>query len=132
MILVGYTFGDVLIGMLWTSLILLVFVIGYKKMLRLMRGDAVDHAQFMKLEELEFAEVSGEVPFYFTSPMEKEYSILILDSNMKEIEEVVRQKSKVGGNIIRFDLGHLSNGEYFYCLKTDNQKIMKKMFVKNK
>ena len=131
MILVGYTFGDVLTGILWTSLVLLVVVIAYQRILKFLSSGSVNHEEFMKLYELEYSEVSGEVPFYFTSPVEKEFSILILDKDMKEIKEVIRQKSKVGGNIIRFDTKALPNGSFFYCLKTDNHKVMKKMTVKN-
>ncbi|MFT5779536.1 MAG: hypothetical protein ACI837_002495 [Crocinitomicaceae bacterium] len=73
----------------------------------------------------------GELEFYFTSEEKKNYSLQILDSDMLLIEEVLSKECFIGGNIVRFDSSKLKNGQYYYCLKTDNQKTMKKMRVSN-
>jgi hypothetical protein len=36
-----------------------------------------------------------------------------------------------GGHIIRFDTNTLPNGTYFYQLRTENQKTMKRFSVEN-
>mgnify|MGYP000191538498 CR=1 FL=1 len=131
MILIGYSWSDIIIGILWVSLTILLLIICYKLLLRFMNRGAVNQADFCELYSLEIEPASGVLPFYFTSDKVKHYRLLILDSDMNEILEIENKECKIGGNIIRFDSNELNNGEYFYCLKTDNQKVMKKMQVKN-
>lgn len=131
MLLVGYSWYDVLIGVLYVSIILLVVVIAYKKLLNYLGREAVKHEDYCQLYSLEISPASGELPFYFTSSVERSYQLLILDKDMNEFMEIVAQDCKIGGNIIRFDSSKLPNGDYFYCLKTNNQKISKKMTVLN-
>jgi len=131
MLLVGYTWIDAAEGILWVSLILLVLVIGYKRLIRSLRRDKFDEADFCELYNLEEEPASGELPFYFTASKVKEYTLSILNKDMEVVQDVVTKECKEGGNIVRFDSNRLPNGHYFYSLKTDNQKIMKKMTVKN-
>lgn len=131
MILIGYSWSDIIIGILWVSLTILLLIICYKLLLRFMNRGAVNQADFCELYSLEIEPASGVLPFYFTSDKVKHYRLLILDGDMNEILEIENKECKIGGNIIRFDSNELNNGEYFYCLKTDNQKVVKKMQVKN-
>ncbi|MDX2361129.1 MAG: hypothetical protein QNK23_10000 [Crocinitomicaceae bacterium] len=131
MILVGYNWVDVAEGVLWVSLILLALVIGYKQLMKKLSRSDFEPEDFCELYNLEEDPVSDELPFYFTASKVKEYTLSILDSNMDLVREIVTQECKEGGNIVRFDSKQLQNGNYFYCLKTDNQKVMKKMTVKN-
>ena len=80
---------------------------------------------------MDYEPASGELTFYYTSAKKKEVRLLILDSEMNDLKEIYKKECSVGGNIVRYDSTTLSNGEYFYCLKTDNQKTMKKMTIKN-
>lgn len=131
MLLVGFSWYDVLIGVLYVSIVLIIVIIGYRKLLSYLQREAVNHEDYCQLYSLEVAPASGELPFYFTSTIERAYQLLILDSDMNELMEVVAQDCKIGGNIIRFDSSKLPNGDYFYCLKTNNQKISKKMTILN-
>lgn len=131
MILAGYTWIDVLISTLWVTLILLVAVIGYRTLLRFLQKDRIRTEDYCELHELELNPAHGEVAFYFTSEKSREYSLLVLDTDMSPIEEIIHQECNIGGNIVRFDTTKIPDGNYFYCLKTDNQKVMKKMVVKN-
>jgi len=131
MVLIGYSWSDIIMGILWVSLSILILVIAYKLLLRFMNRDAVNQADFCELYSLEIEPASGELPFYFTSDKVKHYRLLILDSDMNEILEIENKECKIGGNIIRFDSNELNNGGYFYCLKTENQKVVKKMQVQN-
>lgn len=129
MVLVGFSWVDVLIGMLWVSLVVLVLVIAYKKLLaHLSKGD-FKKEDYCVLESLEMDPVTGELPIYFTSEKERSVTLSILDAEMSELIEITTMDCKIGGNIVRFDSSVLKDGTYFYCLKTDNQKISKKMRV---
>jgi len=129
MILVGFNWQDVLIGMLWVSIVVLILVIGYRKLLSYLGRDDIKKEDYCVLYNIEESIVTGEIPFYFTSEQVKTVSIWIQDETMKDIIEVSNKECKVGGNIIRYDSSSLQNGTYFYCLKTGNQKISKKMVV---
>ena len=131
MILIGYSWSDIVLGILWVSLAILILVIAYKLLLRFMNRDALDQTDFCELYSLEIEPASGILPFYFTSEKEKQFRMLLLDSDMNEIMEIENRVCQIGGNIIRFDSTKIDNGDYFYCLKTDNQKVVKKMHVKN-
>jgi len=131
MLLVGYSWFDVALGVLYVSLALIIVTIAYKKLLaRLSRG-SIDQEAFCVLFALEVDPASGELEFYFTTEQEKDVKLSILNENMDEIQTVVEKKATPGGNIVRFDSTSLSNGVYYYCLKTANQKTMKKLHVLN-
>lgn len=130
--LVMYTFGDVVKWVLIVSLILLALIIGYKKLLKYLGRDIPPKEDYCVLYPLEIDPVEGEIEFYFTSDKKKSFEIIILDSSLEQVLEVVNKESCfIGGNIIRYDSSNLPDGQYFYCLKTPNQKTMKKMVVKN-
>jgi len=131
MLLVGYSWIDVVLGVLYVSAALLILTIAYKRLLARLSKGSIDKEEFCVLFALEKEPASGELEFYFTSEKERDVKLSILDSNMDEIKTVVEKKATSGGNIVRFDSTSLSNGEYYYCLKTDNQKTMKKMHVSN-
>lgn len=131
MVLVGFSFGDVLIGMLWVSLVILVVYIFYKWLLNRMSKDAIQHQDYCVLSIIEKNPASGEIVFYFTSNEIKTVRIVILDSQMNDFLEVSNDECSKGGNIVRFDSTRIPNGEYFYGLITDNQKNVKKMTVIN-
>lgn len=131
MILIGYGFWDVLIGMLWVSLGLLVVVLGYRRLLRFLQGETMDPKKYCVLYSLDDDPAHGEVPFYFTAEEMKAYALKILDAKMNVVTEVASGETKIGGNIIRYNTRQLANGVYFYSLETENQKTMKKMRVEN-
>ena len=109
----------------------LVVVTIYKQLLRSLSKGSIDKADYCELYSLEIEPASGELPFYFTSEKAKEVALLLLDHKMDLIQEIVKKECKVGGNIVRFDSTKIPNGDYFYCLKTENQKVVKKMRVLN-
>ena len=131
MLLVGYSFVDVLLGILYVSITMIVLTLAYRKLLSRFNKGAIDKKDFCVLYALEQSPAVGELEFYFTTEQEREVKLSILDADMNEIEMVIERKVTSGGNIVRFDSTTLSNGEYFYCLKTENQKTMKKMRVSN-
>ena len=125
------TFGKILIGILFVSLAILVLIIAYRKLLGYLGKGSAPKEDYCILYSLEEDPAEGEVSFYFTSERKRVVQLHILDERYGFLMEVFNAECKVDGNIIRFQTTALPNGQYFYCLITDNQKTMKKMAVAN-
>jgi hypothetical protein len=131
MILVGFSIANILIVTLSVTLGLLILFIIYRKILAYVsRGEPIQK-DYAILYPVEQNPASGEVTIYFTCEIEKEVTIDLLDSNMNFIKLLFTKKCKEGGHIVRFDSEDFADGEYFYCLKSDNQKTMKKITISN-
>ena len=129
MILMTYSFGKLAIAILFVTLSLLVLYIAYRKLLAYMgKGEPVKE-DYCTLYSLDHSEVDGEIEIYFTTETPKEVHIELLDADLNTLEMIRSEKFASGGHIVRFDCSHLSDGVYFYSLRTDNQKTMKKMVV---
>ncbi|GAB5418169.1 MAG: hypothetical protein Crog4KO_32490 [Crocinitomicaceae bacterium] len=131
MILLGYDITTIVIATLCVSLALLVLVIAYRKLLQYLGKGSINKQDFCVLYPLDEDPASGEVEFYFTCEEPKQFELMILDAEMQELKKVKDGDAKSGGTIVRFDTTSLSNGMYYFCLKTANQKTMKKMKVLN-
>ena len=131
MVLVGYSLIDIGLGTLYATLGLLVLSIAYKRLLKKLNKGAISGDDYCVLYALENDPVSGEVEFYFTSEKEREFKLLILDESMVDLTIVAERIASPGGNIVKFNTTTLKNGDYYFCLKTVNQKTMKKMHVLN-
>lgn len=131
MILVGYDYKQIAIGILCVSLALLVLVIAYRKLLQYLGKGAINKQDFCVLHPLEDTPSAKEVTFYFTCDKPKPYALWVLNEAMEDELLIKEGEATPGGNIVRFDTTTLSNGKYFYCLRTENQKTMKKMIVLN-
>ncbi|MFN5418154.1 MAG: hypothetical protein ACK5B9_13940 [Flavobacteriia bacterium] len=131
MILVGYNFSKMAVGVLVVSLAVLVLVIAYRKLLAFMGRGNINMEKYAVLYSLENDPVSGEIEFYFTceEPKTGTFSILNEDSSLNQT--IIAKDFQTGGNIVRFDSTSISNGVYYYQLETENQKTMKKMNVVN-
>jgi hypothetical protein len=126
-----YSVTQVLLTILTVSLILLIAFILYKKLLtRLGKGLPVAK-DYCVLYSLEQNPVKGEMEIYFTSELPKTVKIELLNEDMSVNTTIAEKEYADGGHIVRFDTLNIPDGNYFYCLKTDNQKTMKKVLVKN-
>lgn len=130
-LLVGFSWLDVVLGVLWVSLGILVLLILYRLLLRRLSAGSIDKRNYCELYDLESNPVIGEVKFYFTSGSEREVRLCIYNQNLEHVQDVKVFQCKTGGNIVRFESTGLPNGNYFYGLETENQKIMKKMRIQN-
>ncbi|MEY4521328.1 MAG: hypothetical protein RIT10_513 [Bacteroidota bacterium] len=131
MILMTYSISKVIIGILLTSITLLILVIAYKKLLaRLGKGNPIKE-DYCVLYGLEESPSSKEVSFYFTSNSERHIELSLLTNELTTLQIIAEKTVKEGGHITRFDTTTIPNGTYYFCLKTDNQKTMKKMIVAN-
>lgn len=130
MILMTYSYGKLGVAILFVTLSLLLIYIAYRKLLVHMgKGEPVKE-DYCVLYSQEDHEVSGEIEVYFTTETPKEVTIELLDADLKLIQTIRSEQFSSGGHIVRFDSAHLSDGIYFYSLRTDNQKTMKKMRVR--
>ena len=126
MVLVGFSWVDVLLGVLYVSLAILILVIAYKKLLRYLgKGEPVKE-KYMVLYTVEKDGAKNEFTFYFTSETEKDFKLVILDAELAEIDVIAESSCTVGGNIVRLSSEALVPNAVFYCLITDNQKTMKR------
>ena len=131
MILMTYSISKVIIGILLTSITLLILIIAYKKLLaRLGKGNPIKE-DYCVLYNLEESPSQNEVAIYFTCNSERSILLELLSNELTTIQIIAEKIVQEGGHIIRFDTKSIPNGTYFYCLKTDNQKTMKKMIVAN-
>jgi hypothetical protein len=131
MILMTYSISKVIIGILLTSITLLILVIAYKKLLaRLGKGNPIQE-DYCVLYGLEESPSMKEVSFYFTSNSERHIELSLLTNELTTLQIIAEKTVKEGGHITRFDTTTIPNGTYYYCLKTENQKTMKKMIVAN-
>lgn len=131
MTLIGFSIGRVLLGVLFVSLALLVLIIAYRKLLAYLGKGTPAPKDYCVLYSIEQDPVSGEVEIYFTTDAEKEVAIEVYNQDMTLLKTLKENPFKKGGHIIRFDSNEFSNGEYFYGLRTENQKTVKKMRVVN-
>lgn len=131
MILLTDTKLNWLIGLLCVSLAILVLTIAYRKLLRYYGKGQPLKENYCVLYGLEIFPATGELQFYFTTEITRFVTFEILNKDMSFNQELVAKEFDEGGHIIRFDSTVLENGEYFYCLRTENQKTVKKMLVKN-
>ncbi len=131
MILAGLKLSNVLIGILLSSITIIILYILYKKLLAYLNKDAITKENYCVLYGLESQPSKGEIEFYFTNQKTKHVIFEILDASMSPILKLVENEYKPDGHIIRFDSTQLENGTYFYQLRTDNQKTMKRFEIKN-
>lgn len=131
MILMTYSISKVLIGILFVTLALLILTIAYRKLIAYWGKGTPAPKDYCVLYSLEGEKAAGEIEIYFTTPSKKYVFIELLNSDMT-LNQVIQEKEFIeGGNIVRFDTRVLADGSYFYCLRTDNQKTMKKFLVSN-
>ncbi len=105
--------------------------IAYKSVIKRFSKGALKKEDYALLFDLENKTQTDEVEFYFTIEQDKKVVFSILNEKMETIKVVQDKAFSSGGHIVRFDVKELDNGVYFYCLETDNQKTMKKMFVQH-
>lgn len=106
-----------------------MLVLAYRMILKRLQKGEVNQADYAKLFELEKNPVTDEVEFYFTMESAKTIKFSILSDMLAPVLVLKEEAMSSGGHIIRFDTNQLTNGVYFFCLETENQKTMKKMKV---
>ena len=130
-VLMGFTFGKVALGVLYTSLAVLILVIAYKKLLKYLGKGSIPIEDYCVLYGLETHPTKGEIEFYFTTNRKREIILELLNDDLSTYLNIQEKEVNEGGNIIRFDTKTIPNGTYFYQLRTENQKTMKRFSIEN-
>ena len=130
-VLMGFTITKVLLGILILSLSILLLTISYKKFLKYLGKGAPVKEDYCVLYSLETYPSKGEIEFYFTSNARKKIQFEILNDDLSLNSIISEKEIDEGGHILRFNTCTLPNGNYFYQLKTDNQKTMKRFTIEN-
>ena len=131
LVLLGLSFVKIALGVLYTSITVIVAYILYKRLLRSMNKGVPNKALYCELNALEQDPANGTLEFYFTSLDPKKVSFENLDENYKSIEVLADKDFEAGQHIVRFDSTKVDNGTYYYQLQTDNQKTIKMMHISN-
>lgn len=131
MILVGFSWFEVILGTLYVSLGLLALVITYRLILKGMARGSVSTIKNCQLYNIEENPCTGEVVFYFEASEKMDFKFLIQDEDMKDVHLVKEGQTEPGGNMLRFDSAILKNGSYFYVLETHFERNRKKMDVRH-
>lgn len=121
---------DLIIKILFTSLIFFLVIILYRLLLRRFSKGRVIHSDYCTLYSVEENPCKDMIEFYFITPTQKEIEFFIKDSaeNKKYSK---KQEFDSGGHIIRVDSCEYEDGDYLYGIKTDNQETSKKLKIKN-
>jgi len=131
MLLLGISIPKILIGILCVSLAIVVIIIAYRKLLGYLGKGGIAPKDYCVLYSLENNPAKGEVEIYFTTEFEKKVTIELLNEDLTVNRVLKELDAKNGGYIVRFQSEELPNGDYFYCLKSDNQKTMKRLTIQN-
>lgn len=131
MLLLGISIPKILIGILCVSLAIVVIIIAYRKLLGYLGKGGIVPKDYCVLYSVENNPAKGEVEIYFTTEFEKKVTIELLNEDLTVNRVLKELDAKNGGYIVRFQSEELPNGNYFYCLKSDNQKTMKRLTIQN-
>jgi hypothetical protein len=121
---------ELLIDFLGITLGILVLIILYQFLIRFLSRKVLNPTDYCTLFDVEFSKARGEIPFYFTSSIDRKVHLYLENSNGERFD-VVNQQFEEGGHICRFDSTTLPNGKYLYVLKTNNQEISKRIEIDN-
>lgn len=113
------------------ALVLLVFVIVYRRVLKHLKKGQIEKKFYFVLHPIDKNPASGIVSIFIEmhNPLEVEISLFSID---QKIEKVIEHKTyKKGGNVIQFDSQEFPNGIYFYQAKSHNQKTKKQLEIRN-
>lgn len=125
------SFTKISLGVLYTSITIIILYILYRRLLAYMNRGALVKAHYCELESLEKDPAAGELEFCFTSEDTKKVTFEILSADYAPLEVVIEKEFGPGQHIVRYDSTKLANGTYFYQLRTENQQVIKKMTILN-
>ena len=122
---------QLLLNVVYVVLMVVLAIVLYKLLLkRLNRGNVVA-GSFCELQAVTTKPAFGEIDFCFTCKENKHVDFEIVSLNFEPIISVVSKEFDAGQHILKFDSTQIENGEYYYQLRTNNQRIFKKIFIDN-
>lgn len=113
------------------TLAILLIIIAYRKMLNHFGKSSPANEDYCVLYGLETHPAKGEIEFYFTTTKKRNIILELLHDDLTPFSIIQEKEVGEGGHIIRFDSTTIQNGTYFYQLRTNNQKTMKRFTISN-
>lgn len=116
----------------WFSLVILIFVILYRKYLRSVNKSTINNDDYVKINNFDGEFIQGMIQFQLVVPNKQVVRLRFFDrSNEENTSLICDQELKKGNHIFNFDTKTLVDGFYFYELLSDQQKITKLVQIKN-
>ena len=113
------------------TLVILLLLILYRVLLRFLSRKHVKTEDYCTLYTVEDQPVTGVIPFYFSSNQARNV-LLFLETGSGELVATLKDELfEAGGHLVRYDCTQLTDGVYFYVMKTENQEIRKKLLIQH-
>lgn len=112
------------------AMIILAIVL-YKLLLKRLGKKNLDPRGYCQLVSVEMNPAHGEIDFCFVTPTTKHIDFELTTLSFEVVQTLTSKNFKEGQHILKFDSTQVPNGEYYYVLKTDNQRIFKKIQIDN-
>ena len=116
---------------MFVSIVLITGLLVYRNLLRKIKKEGVDLVDYCVLYSFEKDIQTGELEFYFTNEKKKTVLFQILSESHEVLHTLAENEFGPGGHILRFDSKLLTDGIYYYQLKTNNQETKKRMIISN-
>ncbi len=91
----------------------------------------VEPVKYAELRSYEADTASGTIKLFFELPEEGHVKLNITDLNGEPLKTIIDDKLAAGNYPVDFNTTELSNGTYFYELRTHNYNNAKKLIVYN-
>lgn len=118
-----------IVNFCWFSLFVILVLIGYRMLLRRFKQNIISKEDFVSLYPVQNG--SGEIQFLFEAIKPGSGTLKLFPKDGGEEIVLFDGEYTAGNTIIRFDTRKLSNGPYFYELKTEFQKSSKLLEIRN-
>jgi hypothetical protein len=112
------------------SMVILLIVL-YKALLKRMNRGNVSSDNYCELTSVEIRPSYGIIDFCFSCKEKRMIDFEIVTLNFEPIITIVSKEFEKGQHILKFDSTQLGNGDYYYQLRTNNQRIFKKITIDN-
>lgn len=116
---------------LYASLFILVGVIAYRYMLSKMNKKEFVREDFVELYTYEQQIAKGEIILFFEVLSLKSVKLYLTDDKGTVIKVLKEGEFKPGGYNVAFNTTEFEDGNYYYCLQTDNQQTDKLLRIRN-
>jgi hypothetical protein len=118
-----------IVNFCWFSLFVILLLIGYRMLLRRFKRNVISNEDFVSLYPVQKG--SGEIQFLFEAIKPGSATLKLFPKEGGEEIVLFDGDYTAGNTIIPFDTTKLSNGPYFYELKTEFQKSSKLLEIRN-
>lgn len=122
---------EYVIYFLYVSLLIIVGIIAYRYLLSKMNKKEFVREDFVELYTYEQPIASGEIILFFEVFVLKSIKFYLTDEKGIVLKMFKEGECKPGGYNIKFDTTEFSDGNYYYCLQSDNQQTDKLLRIRN-